>query len=297
MPFSGVCLYADTPSDGVPCGCDKPVAFSKEAIENALNSFVGMGVNCRYNPWDYPEDALTGHDDHFKIGVVEHATLSEDGGVNIDGLLWKNDLSEVCFMIKNAKDSLGFSVEVFVENMEDHGDNYLVTKFTFTGVSILYKNLAAFKATQLAAQAKKGGNSMTKEELEAIVGKITEGFEGLTASFNAVSEKIDALAGKEPEKVDFSAVTDAINALGEKIEAQAKVPETKVPEAKEETPAPKTEGMQFASKEDELKKNEEKSLKVKCEEIDNDMTIPESLKAKAKLDAFKESLKARKGGM
>ena len=94
-----------------------------------------------------------------------------------------------------------------------------------------------------------------------------------------------------------SAVTDAINALGEKIEAQAKVPETKVPEAKEETPAPKTEGMQFASKEDELKKNEEKSLKVKCEEIDNDMTIPESLKAKAKLDAFKESLKARKGGM
>ena len=224
MPFSGVCLYADTPSDGVPCGCDKPVAFSKEAIENALNSFVGMGVNCRYNPWDYPEDALTGHDDHFKIGVVEHAALSEDGGVNIDGLLWKNDLSEVCFMIKNAKESLGFSVEVFVENMEDYGDNYLVTKFTFTGVSILYKNLAAFKATQLAAQAKKGGNLMTKEELEAIVGKITEGFEGLTASFNAVSEKIDALAGKEPEKVDFSAVTDAINALGEKIEVHLYAP-------------------------------------------------------------------------
>lgn len=293
MPFSGVCLYADQPSDGVPCGSDKPVAFSREAIENALASFVGMGVNCRFDPWDYPEEALTGHDDHFKIGVVEHASLSNDGGVNIDGLLWKNDLSEVCFMIKNAKDSLGFSVEVFIEDITDVGDNYLVNKFTFTGVSILYKNLAAFKATQLAAQAKKGGNVMTKEELDAIIGKISEGFEGLTASFNAVSEKIDALATKEPEKLDFSAVTEAINALGEKIEA-AKVEPAPAVIASE--PTPKTEGMQFAGK-DDAAKEKAKTLKVECEEIDNDLSIPENLKAKAKIDAFKAELKARKGGM
>ena len=166
MPFSGVCLHSDTPSDGVPCGSDKPVKFSKEAIEKALDSFVGMGVNCEYDSWDYPEIALTGHNERFKIGVVESAELLENGDVFIKGNLWKQDFYDVCFMIKNAKDSLGFSVEVSVDGMSDIGESYSVDSFTFTGVAILYKNLGAFKGTQLSAQRKKeSDNVMNNEQL------------------------------------------------------------------------------------------------------------------------------------
>lgn len=280
MPFSGVCLFADQPSDAIPCGADKPVKFERQAIENALESFTGMGVNCRYNPWAYPEDALTGHDDHFKIGVVEHAELSADGGVHINGLLWKHDLYEVCFMIQNAKDALGFSVEVFIENMKDEGDCYVVSDFTFTGVSILYKNLAAFKTTQIAAQAKKETDLMTKEELDAIVGKIADGFADLKASFSAVSEKLDALASKEPVSVDFSEVTASITALGEKLETKVVEPEPQ----KAIEPEPKTSGMQFAGKEDKEPQGE--TWKVACEAIENDGSIPEQLKARKKIEAF-----------
>ncbi len=289
LPFSGICLFADKPSDAIPCGADKPVKFSREAIQNALDSFAGMGVNCRYNPWDCPEDALTGHDEHFKIGVVERAELEADGGVHIDGLLWKHDMYEVCFMIQNAKDSLGFSVEVFIEDMKDLGDCYEVEQFTFTGVSILYKNLAAFRTTQIAAQAKqmqKETDLMTKEELDAIVGKISEGFADLKASFGAVSEKLDALAAKEPVSVDFSAVTASIDALGEKLEAKEPV----VPELKADNePTPKTDGMQFAGKEDEVPKDT--GWKAACEAIDNDASIPDNLKAHKKVVAYIASAK------
>ena len=77
MPFSGICLKAETPSDATPNGADKPVAFSLDAINNAISTFADMGVNCVYDRWDSPEYALTGHDQRFKIGVVEKAELTE----------------------------------------------------------------------------------------------------------------------------------------------------------------------------------------------------------------------------
>lgn len=273
MPYSGVCLLAEVPSDGIPCGSDKPVAFSKEAISKALTSFMGMGVNCVYNEYGSPDYALTGHDTRFKIGVVEEATLEEDG-VHIKGNLWKRDFNDVCFQIKNAKDSLGFSVEVTINDMEDSGDFYLVQDFTFTGVAILYKNLAAFKSTQLAAQKKKeSDNVMTEEQMN----KILDFADKLNETLTSIDNRLAALETKEQEKMDFSEVVNAVNGLGEKLEAKEATP----------VPQPKTK-INFAGK---FTNEQAIALNDKCKEIDEDASIPAELKAKAKMDAWKESLK------
>lgn len=278
MPYSGICLLADTPSDGTPCGADKPVAFSKEAIEKALDTFVGMGVNCVY--WEYgcPEYALTGHDTRFKIGVVDEATLV-DGGVHIKGNLWKNDFNDVCFQIKNAKDSLGFSVEVCVNDMEETSDFYLVKDFTFTGVAILYKNLAAFKNTQLAAQRKKeSDDAMTEEQMNKLLDFATK----LENTLSSIDTRLAALETKEEKEIDFSEVVNAVNGLGEKIEAKAEP--TPAP-----TPEPKTK-ISFVGK---LTDEDKLALSEKCAEIDKDASITPDRKAKAKIDAFKASLKTK----
>lgn len=275
MPFKGVCLKADTPSDSTPCGSDKPVAFSKLAIENALATFSSMGVNCVYDRWDYPEYALTGHDKRFKIGVVEGATLN-DNDVVINGCLWQSDFNDVCFQIKNAKDSLGFSVEVTINDMTDKGDYYLVNDFTFTGVAILYKNLAAFQDTQLEAKKKQeeeGNSFMTEQQFNDFMAKFEAIGSDITAKMVEFAEKLEKIEAKEVN-VDFSEITDAIKSL--KVEDATKI-EAGKQEEEGKAPEQKTAGMEFVGKEE----GKEISFQEKIAQIDNsDSLTPEQKVAK-----------------
>src|SRR5574344_626878 len=78
LPFTGTCLFADQPSDGIPSGgVDKPVRFPSAELDKALDSMVDMGVDCEWPDdfWDGPEEAFSGHDDRFKIGVVKTSVL------------------------------------------------------------------------------------------------------------------------------------------------------------------------------------------------------------------------------
>ena len=285
MPFSGICLKADTPSDGIPCGSDKPVAFSASAITKASQSFVGMGVNCVYDEWNSPNRALTGHDTRFKIGVVENADLTADG-LNVSGCLWKRDFNDVCFQIKNAKDSLGFSVEVIVNDMTDKGDFYLVEDFAFTGVAILYKNLAAFKETQLVAQRRKEvDNTMNEQQFKTFMDAVNELGESMKTTLSAMDAKLDEINKKEVN-VDFAEVTTAVN----EMKAEFAKANTKVEEKKEEkAPEQKTEGMNFVGK----NTDKEKTLAEICKEIDENPTISFNDKAQAKMKAFAESMKKK----
>ena len=84
LPFTGTCLFADQPSDGIPSGgVDKPVRFPSAELDKALDSMVDMGVDCEWPDEDDgddhdefgrktscgPEEAFSGHDDRFKIGI------------------------------------------------------------------------------------------------------------------------------------------------------------------------------------------------------------------------------------
>lgn len=278
MAFSGICLTADVSSDGCPCGADKPVQFSYEAINNALHTFEYMGVNCVYDNdwWSTPADALTGHDLRFKIGVVDKAELYADGQLNIEGILWKHDFYDVCTQIKNAKDSLGFSVEVIVHDMEDAGDFLLVKDFEFTGVAILYKNLAAFKHTQLVAQRQKeSDNRMNDEQMKQFMDSlqsVVDAVNKVELRLSEVNSAIEKLEAKEVV-VDFKEVTDAMAELGTKIEAK---------EATPAVPTPKTEPTFVGKGEGE----QQLTLQEQIAQIETDASIPSDLKAKKKIEAF-----------
>lgn len=281
MPFSGICLKVDTPSDGTPCGANKPVKFTKESIMEALPTFVGMGVNCEYDKWDCPDDALTRHNPRFKIGTVDNAELI-DNGVVIKGNLWQHDFYDVCFMIKNAKDSLGFSIEVMVEDMIEETDCYCVNKFTFTGVAILYKNLAAFKDTQLQAQKKKEVDKKMDEkqfnEFMAKFAEINEKFDKVSETIECANTAIEKLQEKvtelENKEIDFSAVNEKLEGIEAKFNEQKTIPTPKTKEG-------------FVGKDE----HKEISFAEKRKEIMNDKSIPEHMKAQACVKAYAEMLK------
>ena len=201
MPFSGTCCFADVPSDGIPSGgIDKPVAFPAEEIQKALPSMVDMGVNVTYpDDWgDCPEVMFQGHDARFKIGIVKEGKL-EGNQFDISGGIWAWDFYDVADMIKNAKDSLGFSVEVLMDDLEDMGDFYNAKGLEFTGVAILWKDRAAFQNTYLAAQRRKDDNSMTKEEMQGMLDAMYTKF---SEEVTKVNSQVELLAVEFAKKVE-----------------------------------------------------------------------------------------------
>jgi len=212
LPFTGTCLFADQPSDGIPSGgVDKPVRFPSAELDKALGSMVDMGVDCEWPDefWDGPEEAFSGHDDRFKIGVVKTSVL-EGNEMVISGGLWSNDFSDICDMYRNAKASLGFSVEVYF-NLVDQGEYYDAVDIEFTGVAILFSDLAAFKDTYIAA--KRGGDKeMTKEEMKEL----------LDANFKAQQEAIEGLT-KQLENVALGFAEDRAARKEAEEKAQAEL--------------------------------------------------------------------------
>lgn len=212
LPFTGTCLFADQPSDGIPSGgVDKPVRFPSAELDKALDSMVDMGVDCEWPEefWDGPEEAFSGHDDRFKIGVVK-TSVRKDNEMVISGGLWSNDFSDICDMYRNAKASLGFSVEVYF-NLVDQGEYYDAVDIEFTGVAILFSDLAAFKDTYIAA--KRGGDKkMTKEEMKEL----------LDANFKAQQEAIEGLT-KQLENVALGFAEDRAARKEAEEKAQAEL--------------------------------------------------------------------------
>ena len=224
LPFTGTCLFADQPSDGIPSGgVDKPVRFPSAELDKALDSMVDMGVDCEWPDEDDgddhdefgrktscgPEEAFSGHDDRFKIGVVK-TSVRKDNEMVISGGLWSNDFSDICDMYRNAKASLGFSVEVYF-NIVDQGEYYDAVDIEFTGVAILFSDLAAFKDTYIAA--KRGGDKeMTKEEMKEL----------LDANFKAQQEAIEGLT-KQLENVALGFAEDRAARKEAEEKAQAEL--------------------------------------------------------------------------
>lgn len=297
MPFSGNCMYIGKPSDGIPCGAELPIIFTPESVLNAIGTFIGMGVDVVYDDYDNPALSLTGHDDRFKIGVVTKAEIQGDQ-VYVEGYLWKKDFDDICFMIKNAKDSLGFSIEVAVTDMETDDEYWYVKEFTYTGLAILYKNLAAFKQTQLAAKDKtiKSDESesvslMDEKALQSVIDGILKGLDldnKISAAIKPLADKVEALEKKD---IDFSSVTTKIEELSAKISVPPAKTEEKTEEKVVEAEA---DGKRKTVVAHPVTKTEAKdvSFAEKIQDIDNDKTLSPSEKVARKMKAWHESRKA-----
>jgi hypothetical protein len=179
MPFKGVLTRLDQPSDMPPGGASgKRTILPTEVARSALPSLLGMAV-------DYTPD-FDGHDRRSKIGIITAADIVGDA-VEIEGFLYAKDFPEECRRIRAEKDALGFSYELDARIQDADADFWVIAHCVFTGAAVLYKDLAAYTTTSLAAQAE--GIDMTLEELQAAV----------TAAVKPLSDKIDAQGVKIAE--------------------------------------------------------------------------------------------------
>lgn len=250
LNFSGIVCYVDTPSDGTPCGglAGYSTIISGKNID--VESLVGSGVNVQWSDdfFSDPAHNLKDHAPRFKVGVVDSAELNGTE-ISVNGHLWKNDFPDVCDTIESAKDSLGFSVEVYFDGIMRNDEDKTLTGMGahFTGVAILYKNKAAFQNTKfMCSMMKKENNKLneeTKNALDEQKKAFDEKFSALEGSIKTLSEAVEKLSKveekeAEPKKdMDFAAMQDAIsNSIKDAVkEAFAKEPEQKQDEAERKT--------------------------------------------------------------
>jgi hypothetical protein len=141
VPFEGVLTVVDTASDKAPSGArGHRVMLTREAVENALPSLLGMAVD--YRPgWD-------GHDARCKIGIVTEADLKGKKLV-VKGYLYARDFPDAAKAIQaHAPEALGMSYELADARVEDmRAEIWKLTRITFTGAAILLREKAAYKET------------------------------------------------------------------------------------------------------------------------------------------------------
>jgi hypothetical protein len=141
VPFEGVLTVVNTASDKAPSGArGHRVMLTREAVENALPSLLGMAVD--YRPgWD-------GHDARCKIGIVTEADLKGKKLV-VKGYLYARDFPDAAKAIQaHAPGALGMSYEIADARVEDmRAEIWKLTRILFTGAAILLREKAAYKET------------------------------------------------------------------------------------------------------------------------------------------------------
>lgn len=270
MYFTATFARIGTPSDGTPCGADEPVIIDAEEAAKSIKTMNFMGIDCEWDEW-WPEYCMTGHDTRNKIGVVRNAYI-EGNELKIDGLIYSKDFSDIAFFIKNATPSLGFSMECLASS-EIQDDNYEhLHDITFTGVAILFKNLAAYEDTYLdyVASKKKGTNELTKEEMEQLVGSLKETINASQADFEKkMDEKFEAFKASKAEEAKADGQNSEIDKLKAELEAAKKTMDEKEQKAKEELEAAKAKFEQEKADLEAQRKSKSghKSLNASKEEI------------------------------
>ena len=228
LPFIATFMQIDSPSDGTPCGADSPIILAMEEAQKCVGTMDLMAVDCVWSDW-WPEDCMTGHDSRNKIGVVEKAYI-EGNEMKMKGFIYALDFPDIAYFIKNATPALGFSMEC-IADVETKDDGYEhMTNVTFTGVAILFQNLAAFEDTYidyLAAAKRKGKEELTEQEKREFMASMKELVE------TAVSEKIGALEEKLEASKAEPVVDEAMKAELEKVKAEKAALEAAKKEAEE----------------------------------------------------------------
>jgi hypothetical protein len=185
-PFKGVLTRVDRPSDGAPGGAmGKRVLIPAAVAEAAIPSLLAMGVDCD------PDGKFDSHDPKHKIGVITGAEVNGDA-LEIEGFFYAGDFPELWTKIQAEKHRLGFSYEIKVRIRDLDADIWVVDGCVFTGAALLYKHLAAYQTTSLAAQVDKD-YSMTPEELK----KLNDSIAALSTGLAAVAKEVTEIkAGK-----------------------------------------------------------------------------------------------------
>ena len=210
LPFRGILTRLDSPSDNPVGGANGHRTLIPAAVgEAGIASLLGMAVD--YKP------GLDGHDSRAKIGLITEAYVEGDA-IHIAGFFYAKDFPEEVARIQSEKDSLGFSYEADARIRNLEADPWVIDQITFTGAAVLYKDLAAYTTTSLAAQAEQD-IAMTKEEMLAI---LTEANKPIAASIDALNKDVaDLKASADKATLAASAAHDRVKPHVEALRSAA----------------------------------------------------------------------------
>ena len=240
MRFTATIMYLDQYSDGIPDGTVwSKIFLEKSECEKALDTMNLMGINCVWKDWGTTDWQFTGHDPRNKIGVVEN-TYIEGNELKIDGIIYKNDFQDISRFIKNVMDSIGFSIEASFNEWEETEEGVIIRDVEFTGVSMLFKNCAAYSDTYIEklSASKKDKEIMTQEERNTFMEEVTN---SVMAKINEVKEQEKQASELEALKAQIETLQASNKALEEEnngLKANAKTVDT---ESKEEPSKEKEE--------------------------------------------------------
>lgn len=217
MPFTGILTRIDQPSDAPPGGSTGRCTLLPGAVaEAALPSLLGMAVDCA--------PGFSGHDRQSKIGLITGAKIVGDA-IEIEGFFYRKDFPDECAKIQLEKSRLGFSFEADARITDENAAIWTIEHCAFTGAAVLYKDLAAYTTTSLAAQAEES-IKMTKEEMQAMfdaaIKPLAASIEKQGAELAAVQQAVieaskgASLAGPIIDQVKPH--IDAINAAADSME-------------------------------------------------------------------------------
>lgn len=252
MNFVATLCYIDQPSDAPPCGTNgKKLVLTRSAVENGIETMNLMGINV--------SDDFTGHNPREKVGVIEKAYVEGDELKGI-GFIYAHDFPDVAYMIKNAVDDMGFSIEACITRKNEDENNVYAEEVTFTGVCMLWAKSAAFKQTYIdyiaASQQRKDDVKMTEEQMKEFMKSIET---IVQASADKITAEVDAKLAKHTEET---------NANIEQVKASMAV------QASEEItpPAPKAgQGVVFAGEDkdefDKVLASQEMSIEDKLDMV------------------------------
>ncbi len=242
MKFTATVMYLDQYSDGVPGGTvwDK-ILLEKSECEKALDTMNLMGINCVWNEWSTADWQFYGHDPRNKIGVVEK-TYIEGNELKIDGIIYKNDFQDISRFIKNVMDSIGFSIEASFKDCEETEEGVIIRDVEFTGVSMLFKNCAAYSDTYIEtlSASKKDKEIMTQEERNTFIEEVTN---SVMAKISEVQEQEKQASELETLKAQIEILQASNKALEEEnnsLKASAESTEESTEESEKEVNAEST---------------------------------------------------------
>ena len=263
MKFTATVMYLDQYSDGVPDGSVwEKILLEKSECEKSLETMNLMGINCVWDEYGKANWQFDGHDPRNKIGVVEN-TYIEGNELKIDGIIYKRDFYDISQFIRNTMESMGFSIEASFNDWEETEEGLIIRDVEFTGVSMLFKNCAAYSDTYIEtlSASKKDKEIMTQEERNTFIEEVTN---SVMAKINEVQEQEKQASELEALKAQIETLQASNKALEEENNS-LKASATKEVEAKDE------------SKEEESKETSEKETK----EDESEEEIKEEKKAKA----------------
>lgn len=276
MRFTATVMYLDQYSDGIPDGTVwSKIFLEKSECEKALDTMNLMGINCVWKDWGTTDWQFTGHDPRNKIGVVEN-TYIEGNELKIDGIIYKNDFQDISRFIKNVMDSIGFSIEASFNEWEETEEGVIIRDVEFTGVSMLFKNCAAYSETYIEklSASKKGKEIMTQEERNTFIEEVTK---SIMAKINEAQEQEKQASELEALKTQIETLQASNKALEEENNS-LKASATKEVEAKEESKEEESkETSEKETKEDESEEETKEEKKAKASAV-----VTSDLKTKAK---------------